>query len=235
MFPVSAQLLETLKPNSELRAPLRFFVLAKSVQGFSWWFMIGDRHESSVQFFFNQANKFFWISWDITSFGNIFADVFVGVFNRPFFPRTVWIAKIYFNIEKLFQPFVMPQEQIIVSGDGLEFRESLFNLEKSFFHVSDWDIQNLFDERYSDFSIGKGEQYTVACFSWHDEVWLGISQSLSFVDILGSFVDEDSIVKLQYFDTTTSVSVPFPFSEMLNFSSIHTSNEAIYAFFWNCR
>ena len=105
----------------------------------------------------------------------------------------IGIAEIYADAEELLQLLVVPEEQVIVSGKGFEFRKSLFDAEECVVHILDRNLEYLFDKEHSDLSVCQSEQYSFAAFSRNNEVRFSISQSLSFVDMRGSFVDEDSI------------------------------------------
>ena len=102
-------------------------------------------------------------------------------------------AEIDAHIEKSRKGLMVSKQDVIVSGDGTELGESLLNAKERAMHVRHRYFQNPLNEGRPELPVNHHQQDASAGFARHDEVGLGVPDSLAGVDILGSFVDEGSI------------------------------------------
>ena len=132
------------------------------------------------------------------------------------------MAKVDADLEQSRKRFVFLKQDVIVRRERFHFSESGFDAQKSAFHAGDRDGQDMFKEGCPGFSIHDDEEDAPAGLPRDDEVGLGIADTHSRIDFLGSFVDERPLGK--GLRPRASSSPPLPFQEAIRFDP-----PAIYA------
>lgn len=134
-------------------------------------------------------------------------------------------------LEHTFQfPMILEQE-IVIRGDGLKFRETFFDLPQCCFYRCRRYMQDPFQERNPALSIHDYKKNTFAGLPRDDEVTLAVSNPLALANIRGSFIDKRPAVESPLGRYPPS-SAGFLFGSVhLNASSVDTSNVAVNAFF----
>lgn len=97
--------------------------------------------------------------------------------------------------ELTLQLLVPSKKQVIVGRTGLPFRVSFLDPCGSPVHSSDADSVNGLKKRNSELSVRGHKNDPDSAFPRNNEVELGIADSHSAVDVLGSFVDEGPAVQ----------------------------------------
>ena len=181
-----------------LRHRADFFAPAQHRSGFSRRHIFQTLHEPVVQFLFNSPKERARILGYVASFGQVFADLLVRVFDRPFFPRMVRMAEKYPDAQFLLKLLVPREKQVVVRRTRLPLRISFLNAPRCCMHGSDaYDIY-WFKECDTEFPVDRDEQDACSAPAGDNEVEFGISEPHSLVDIPRPFVDEGPAVERRF-------------------------------------
>lgn len=130
---------------------------------------------------------------DVCTFWYVFAYDTISIFNGAFFPRMIGVTEINMNLEKRSELLMVSEQDVVVGGDGAEFRKTLLDTKECVVDVNHGHLKNPLDERDTELSIHHHKQDTSASLARDDEVSFGIASSHSSIDMLGSFVDEHTV------------------------------------------
>ena len=131
------------------------------------------------------------------------------------------MTEVYFDLEFLLQSFVMDEEEIIIESQRLKLLESFLYPADGILHRSDGDRMYFLQERSSRLPVGTHEKVALTIMTRDDEVALGIPNSLSGLDIYGSFVNHALIPNLDFNLALAPSSSVDPAPVILNPSAIH--------------
>ena len=188
-----------------------------------------------LKFCFNRMDELSRDFWNISAFWNISSNVFVHILDGSFLPRMIWVTEIYVDPEKFLQFCMFLKQNIVVCGDGFQFRKSLLYAEKCFLHFRYRYRQYLLKIWHPRFPVRDIENHSFSTFAWNQKVSFGVTNSLSFVDIHGSFVDEDSIFEFLWQWSFESSSLLFLLSPHFDSPAIWTFDVPVYAVFRDLR
>ena len=120
------------------------------------------------------------------------------------------MAEIYLDAEQFLQFLVVLKKDIVVCGHCPHLRKAGFDLQKRQVNIANSYCGDAFQECISGFSVHDHKQYPLARLSGDNEIALGITTTLSFVDGLGSFVDECPVLELAFLPTLAPPFATFP-------------------------
>ena len=134
------------------------------------------------------------------------------------------MAEVDLDREHPLQSLVFQKKEVVVEGDRLHLRISLLHAYERSLDVPDGDRQDLLKDVLPDFPVPKAQDNSFAAFTRDDEVSLKVTQSPTFVDFQGSFVDHALVLQaLAIGPLPSSFSERFP-PVNLDLSSIWTSD-----------
>lgn len=139
----------------------------------------------------------------------------------------IGVTEVDFDLEQSLKVFVLLKKNIIVKRDSFELREAFLDSLKCLMDIVDRDDTDELKKSFACFPIDKNEESAGARFAGDDEIGFGVAEALSFVDSLGSFLDERSVTETAIGFLSIFSSSSLLLSVRFNLSAIRTLDEAI--------
>lgn len=145
------------------------------------------------------------------------------------------MAEVYLHSKKTGKLLMMPEQDVVVGRECLQFRVSLLNPQECPMYGINGDAKNQLKECDSYLAINNGEHDTRPVFARDNEVGLGIADPHPSVDRYGSSFDEGSICQFLRPCPESSPSGFSPAPVIFDSSPVRADNISVDAFLADMR